>query len=87
MGPFSAELLLDQGLPRDTAVDIRARGLRCTHVGEVGMHAASDTDIVRWAWERNAVIVTLDSDFHAILAVSRASGTEIKDPTLSSCGY
>jgi len=37
------------------------------------MSKCEDTEIVQVARERNAVIVTLDADFHAILAVSMAS--------------
>jgi predicted nuclease of predicted toxin-antitoxin system len=29
--------------------------------------------MVAWALEQTAIVVTLDADFHAILAVSRAS--------------
>jgi predicted nuclease of predicted toxin-antitoxin system len=40
----------------------------------IGMWKAADDQILaRWS-EENAVIATLDADFHAILAVSGASG-------------
>jgi Domain of unknown function (DUF5615) len=55
-------LLLDQGLPRDTAVELRATGFMCTHVGEIGMHAASDTKILELAVRLDAVVITLDAD-------------------------
>jgi predicted nuclease of predicted toxin-antitoxin system len=51
-----------------------APGWTSEHVGEVGFSQAEDIEIVRLARERNAVVVTLDADFHAILAVSEASG-------------
>lgn len=66
------ELVLDQGLPREAAEHMRAAGFACTHVGEIGMHAAEDTDILAWALHRDSVVVTLDADFHAILAVTKA---------------
>lgn len=66
-------LLLDQGLPRDAAALFRQDGWECIHVGEVGMARAEDTDIVKFAREHAAVIVTLDADFHALLATSMAS--------------
>jgi predicted nuclease of predicted toxin-antitoxin system len=66
-------LLLDQGLPRDAAEQLRVEDVSCTHVGEIGMSAAADTEILEWARVRNAVVVTLDTDFHAILAVRKAS--------------
>jgi predicted nuclease of predicted toxin-antitoxin system len=37
------------------------------------MSAATDTEILEWARVRNSVVVTLDADFHAILAVERAA--------------
>jgi predicted nuclease of predicted toxin-antitoxin system len=33
---------------------------------------ASDEEIIAWSLERKATVVTLDADFHTILAVSRA---------------
>lgn len=35
------------------------------------MSSAEDRDIIAHARERNAAVVTLDADFHALLAVSR----------------
>ena len=66
-------LLLDQGLPRDAAEQLRAAGVSCTHVGEIGMSAAADTEILEWARVRDSIVGTLDADFHAILAVRNAS--------------
>jgi predicted nuclease of predicted toxin-antitoxin system len=66
-------LLLDQGLPRDAAALLRNEGWDCLHVGELGMARAEDTAIVEFAREHDAAIVTLDADFHALLATSRAS--------------
>jgi predicted nuclease of predicted toxin-antitoxin system len=65
-------LLLDQGVPRDAVQELRAQGLDAVHVADLGMSAAADTDILEAARLRDAVIVTLDADFHAILAVSGA---------------
>ena len=66
-------LLLDQGLPRDAAQQLRAAGVPCTHVGELGMFAAADLEILEWARIHDSVVVTLDADFHAILAVQSAT--------------
>jgi predicted nuclease of predicted toxin-antitoxin system len=67
--------VLDQGIPRDAAVRLRAHGHECVHVGEVGMHNATDEEILASA--TGAIVVTLDADFHAILAVSGASGPSV----------
>ena len=74
MNVAAVHLVLDPGVPRDAATRLRAMGYECTHVGEVGMWNAADHEILSWALERHATIVTLDADFHAILAVSGASG-------------
>lgn len=38
------------------------------------MSTATDVDILSFALATNAIVVTLDADFHAILAVSGAAG-------------
>ena len=63
-------LLLDQGLARDAAALLRKRGLDVRHVGEIGMGAASDSSIIAEAIKSASVIVTLDADFHSLVAVS-----------------
>jgi predicted nuclease of predicted toxin-antitoxin system len=65
-------LVLDQGVPRDSAALLRAAGHECLHVGETGMQKAADDEILAFSLGRNAIVVTLDADFHAILAVSGA---------------
>jgi predicted nuclease of predicted toxin-antitoxin system len=45
-----------------------------SHVGEIGMSKAADEEILAFALREHATLVTLDADFHAILAVSGASG-------------
>ena len=65
-------LVLDQGVPRDAASRFRELRYECTHVGEIGMGNAADAEILTWALKKGAVVVTLDADFHTILAVSGA---------------
>lgn len=72
-GARKPHLLLDQGLPRDAAGLLRSAGMRCTHVGEVGMSTAADLEILEWARHQQSIVVTLDADFHAMLVVQRAS--------------
>ncbi|MCF6335004.1 MAG: DUF5615 family PIN-like protein [Spirochaetales bacterium] len=40
------------------------------HVGDIGMSASTDADIIDKALEDNIVAITLDLDFHTILAVN-----------------
>ena len=69
-GVRTLRLILDQGVPRDSGALLRERGHDCTHVDEVGMAMTSDKEILVWSLEQNGILVTLDADFHAILAVS-----------------
>ncbi len=41
------------------------------------MSRSSDEEILRWSLERCATVITLDADFHAILAVSEARGPSV----------
>lgn len=61
-------LILDQGLPRRTAVLLAQQGYACVHVGDLGMAAATDDQIIDVALQRDSAVVTLDSDFAAIIA-------------------
>jgi predicted nuclease of predicted toxin-antitoxin system len=70
-------LVLDQGVPRDAATLLRDLGHECTHVVEIGRSKAADQEILAFSLEKNAIAVTLDADFHTILAVSGASGPSV----------
>ena len=66
------KLLLDQGLPRSAVRHLAEMGIAAEHIGDLGMATATDADILEAARERQSIVVTLDSDFHALLATSRA---------------
>ncbi len=70
-------LLLDQGLPRSTAAFLREAGIDTVHVGEIGYTTADDTVILHKAREEGRAVVTLDADFHAHLALSRATSPSV----------
>jgi predicted nuclease of predicted toxin-antitoxin system len=69
--------LLDQGLPRSSAAALQARGHVAEHVGTLGMATATDADILEAASARGAVAVTLDADFHMLLAIAHATGPSV----------
>ena len=71
------KLLLDQGLPRSTLRHLSAAGITAEHAGDLGMARASDAEILDAARERRAVVVTLDADFHALLATSQAANPSV----------
>lgn len=66
-------LLLDQGLPRTGAQLLREAGIDTVHVGEIGYSSAEDAEILAVARTNKRVIVTLDADFHSLLAHSGAT--------------
>lgn len=66
-------LLLDQGLPRSTVFHLRKLGVEAIHVGEIGLAAADDSIILEHAREHAQIVVTLDADFHMLLASAGAS--------------
>lgn len=65
-------LLLDQGLPRSTIAYLTEARIEATHVGELGFATASDATLLEYAREHGQVVVTLDADFHKLLALSGA---------------
>ncbi|MDJ0632218.1 MAG: DUF5615 family PIN-like protein [Xenococcaceae cyanobacterium MO_188.B29] len=71
------KLLLDQGLPRSASMLLSARGINTIHVGEIGLWAAEDAEIIQKAGEEDRIIVTLDADFHSILAVKNARSPSV----------
>lgn len=70
-------LLLDQGLPRRCAADLRGLGWDVEHVGDLGRSRATDEEILDLATEEGRAVVTLDSDFAKILARRHAAGPPV----------
>lgn len=71
------KLLLDQGLPRSAAQLLGDAGIDVLHVGDLGLAEATDEEILEAAKRDRRVVVTLDADFHAILA-----RTSARDPSV-----
>jgi predicted nuclease of predicted toxin-antitoxin system len=67
------KLLLDQGLPRSATILLRELKIDAVHVGDLGLSAAEDIEIIQKAREQRRIIVTLDADFHSILAFERTT--------------
>lgn len=62
-------ILLDQGLPPYVGRLMRDAGWDAEHVREIGMHSASDQEILEHAARDSIVVVTLDRDFPQLLAL------------------
>jgi predicted nuclease of predicted toxin-antitoxin system len=70
-------LLLDQGLLRSTAGLLRQGGWDVVHVSEIGMSRADDREVLGRARAASRVCVTLDADFHSLLATSGERGPSV----------
>ena len=66
------KLLLDQGLPRSAARLLRVVGIDAVHTGECNLSCALDSEVLAAAQTEGRIVVSLDSDFHALLALSNA---------------
>ena len=66
-------LLLDQGLPRSTGKLLSDAAWDVVHVGDIGLSHAADQRILDYARRENRICVTLDADFHALLATADAA--------------
>ena len=72
-------LLLDQGVPSDTAGALREAGWDVVHVKELGMSTASDAEILARASLDSRVVVTFESGLSRITGRDEC-GTSIGDP-------
>jgi len=71
------KLLLDQGLPRSTVIYLQNYGIEAVHVGDRGLATASDSKILAFGHQEGMVVVTLDADFHTLLALSGLIGPSV----------
>lgn len=65
-------LLLDQGLPSAACAILNGKGHDGVHVNQVGLQHSEDVAILDYARAESRTVVTLDADFHALLALSGA---------------
>jgi predicted nuclease of predicted toxin-antitoxin system len=66
------KLLLDRGLPPLTVELLRRNGLDAVHISEIGLSRAEDFRIIELAQTDERIIVTLDADYHASIALTSA---------------
>jgi predicted nuclease of predicted toxin-antitoxin system len=70
-------LLLDQGLPHSAVLHLKNADIEVAHVGDRGLATASDSKILDFGRQEGRIVVTLDADFHALLALSGATGPSV----------
>jgi len=80
-------LLLDMGLPRRSAALLRQAGHDAVHLGERGLSRLTEEEIVALAASEERVIVTLDADFSALLALSSATRPSVIHLRLQGLGH
>jgi predicted nuclease of predicted toxin-antitoxin system len=71
------KLLLDQGLPPLTAELLRGQGIDAIHVSEIGYSRAEDTKIIELAQTNERIIITLDADYHAAIALASSPSPSV----------
>lgn len=71
------KFLIDANLSPRVAAVLRERGVDSTHVIEIGLMTASDTEIFDRAVDDGFVVVTTDSDFPMLLALRRATNPSV----------
>ena len=69
------KFVIDQQLPATLASWFEKRGFEAVHVRDIGMRAAADAEIWRYALSHGAVVVTKDEDFAT--RRSRTDGPQI----------
>lgn len=67
------KFLLDQGIGRQAIQHLRAAGHAANHVGELGLATSPDQAILDSAVDSQSIVVTLDADFHQLLAMTHAA--------------
>jgi predicted nuclease of predicted toxin-antitoxin system len=71
------KLLLDQDVSAAAAEVLRANGMDVVHAREVALATADDRDILTWCREEGRILVSLDADFHTLLALSGATSPSV----------
>jgi predicted nuclease of predicted toxin-antitoxin system len=71
------KLLLDQGLTLLTAELLRGQEIDVIHVSEIGYSRAEDTKIIELAQTSDRIIITLDADYHAAIALTSSPSPSV----------
>ena len=70
-------ILLDEGMPARAALKLRDLGFDTVDARELGLAGARDEAILAAALTKDRICVTLDHDFHSILAETQAAAPSV----------
>ena len=70
-------ILLDQGLPRTAAKILATWDWDVVHAADVGLNRATDREIIEYARQQQRFVITLDADFHSIIATENAESPSV----------
>jgi predicted nuclease of predicted toxin-antitoxin system len=65
------------GAERPAVLFLADRGHDAVHVGDIGLHQPDDDVMLAEALRQGRIVVTLDADFHAYLAITNATGPSV----------
>jgi predicted nuclease of predicted toxin-antitoxin system len=71
------KLLFDHNLSVYAAQILSSGGMDVLHTADVGLATATDREILEWCRREHCTLVTHDTDFHALLALSGAAGPSV----------
>jgi len=71
------KILLDQGMPRSAVAHLKDGGWDAVHAYDIGLGRASDSIILERARQDGRIVITLDADFHALLAITNAAAPSV----------
>jgi predicted nuclease of predicted toxin-antitoxin system len=81
------KVLLDHGLPRSSVGWLRKAGWDTVHVYNIGLSQASDRRILEYARAEERICITLDANFHSLIAVANdIAPSVIRDPSRGTAG-
>ena len=67
---FPSVIYISEQLFRSAAPRLRAVNSEVVHAQEIGLATQSDAEIIQYARNNQWTVVTVDADFHALLALS-----------------
>lgn len=70
-------LLIDANLSPRLLAPLRTQGFDTTHVSDIGLATATDSEIFDHAVSEGSAIVTADSDFAMLLALRRSTSPSV----------